>query len=380
MPVLEPESDEQPDKPGPTTGQMPPIAVEELEKLLPPENQELLHAVLEISGASDSDRTRLYAGLLGATFLTPLIKAPPENPPAPEAGKAPGEVTVEVLTLTGAQGEQVLPVFTHAAALQGWAEQQPWYQQTIPTISLTGEAVFQLASGSPIAIVLVNPGGPFGGQVPRNEFQALAQGLHPGVVEPEVPAEAENVYIDLPLVPVLPETIDRLLDIFEEHTSITRAYLFLMQVGQSGSPQLTIGLQADGPAAPWVIPQMTRLLQNETLSFEPYSIPELLRLDLMEGAEAVQNMVPPLFARTPESGRQGHGPADEGSDHEEAAVGAAADNMGEDFSDEARRGLDTEESYATGPSAEPADEASDEADLPPAAPVRRRPLWPFGRR
>lgn len=268
----------------------PPLTAEMIEKDLLPENSELFHAILELAQNPQGDRSRLYAALLGGTYLVPLANAPTPT----EGSTEPNEVTLEVLTLTGPNGELALPVFTHEAALLQWAPEPP------PTIPLPGQAVFQLSAGSPMEVVAINAAGPFGGQVTRAEFEPLSQGLMPGLVaaQPEVPdAAAQNVYIDVPMTPLPEETMEQLASMMDSNPAIKSAHLFLMQMGDATAPELTLGIHAEGAASQWVEPQITRLLQQQKLSFDPYGTPRLLLLHAIPGAESVRNSVPAFFLR-----------------------------------------------------------------------------------
>ncbi|MDQ2731262.1 MAG: SseB family protein [Armatimonadota bacterium] len=314
----------------------PPLTAEMIERDLLPENLELFHAILELAQNPQGDRGRLYAALVGGTYLVPLAKAPMPT----EGSTEPNEVTLEVLTLTGPNGELALPIFTHEAALAQWTPEPP------PTVPLPGGAVFQLSAGSPMEVVAINPAGPFGGQVTRAEFEPLSQGVMPVLVAPqpeEAQNAAQNVYIDVPMTPLPEETMEGLAAMMESNPAIKSAHLFLMQMGDATAPELTLGIHAEGAASQWVEPQVTRLMQQQKLLFDPYDAPRLLLLHAVPGAESVRNSVPPFFLRDDEGEELGEEP------EEEATMEAAGDQ---------------EASSSSGPD-----------DAP-----KKRGRWPFGRR
>jgi len=333
----------------------PVISVEDLQALLPPENLELLSAVLEISQAPTTDRTRLYHALMAGSYLVPVVKLPS----APEDGQPGEEVNVDVVTFAATDGTMALPAFTHAAALQLWTKEDQ------PTITLQGRALFQLSAPTAIAAIFINPAGPFGGQVSHPEIEALAQGVIPiGPPAQTLPAGPPNVYIDLPLAPIPAATSARVQEILESNAAVVTAHLFLMQVGEAQPPILTLGVHAEGAAAQWVIPQLTRALRRESLSFEPYQTPQLYSLDNEPGAEQIRKTVPAFYTRAG---------AELAEYDEMIEIPASAESEEVTESAEAT-------GYEEANESEEATETGDEDETNDVLPPRRRQLWPFGRR
>ena len=331
------------------------ISPDGIESQLPPENVELLHAVLELSGQPDLLRTRLYAALLGATYLVPLARAiDPEH----SEGE---EVSLELLSLTGSDGRTALPVFTHQEALALWAGRDQ------PAAVLPGEVVFQITAGSSFDLMLVNPAGPFRGQIQRSEFEPLSRGLLPGTQAPATPdvAPGQSIFIDLPLVPVSGDTLDKVRSMLEKSPAVRSAHLFLMQVGPESAPRLTLGIHAEGPASQWAIPHLSRQFRNEALSFDPYEAPDLLLLDSVSGAEAVRSAVPPLFSRSAGSG-PARGDTGEGSGQAGAREDATAARGQGGIADSVEPLV-----MSAGQSPAPL------PDLNPRPRRSRRSLWPF---
>ena len=316
----------------------PGMLLEDLHAQLPPENQELLSAVMDVAAHPETDRSRLHAALVGATYLVPLARGL-NTPPA--KGE---EVNLEVLTLTGPDGKMALPVFTHPEAIVLWNPQDQ------SSVALPGAAVFQMAAQSPMDLVAINPAGPFGGNVPRAEFEAYAQGLLPGM-NPAAPVQVppQNVYLDLPLEPLPEQTRAQLCEMFENSEAILEAYLFLLQVGETGSPDLTLGVLAVGSAAQWVEKQLQRFIRQHSLSFDPYPEPHILLLEALPDSESVRQTVPAMYRR--DGGARDLRPG-AGPEHDAEDVPGTPD-------------LEREERM---PSASRVGEP------------KRRSLWPFGRR
>ena len=337
------------EKQGPAAG--PPA--EPIEIRLPPENVELFHAIMEIANNPESDRIRLYAALTGSVFLVPLSGEPPSTE-APQGD----EVNIDVLTLTGPEGELALPVFTHEDAVRQWI---PAEQPTPATMTFSGLSLFQLAAASPMQFILINPAGPFGGQVSRPEFEALAQEVLPEIAAMLPPQDAagqssmtgalQNVYVDALLEPLPETTEERLRELFEENAAVRGAYLFLMQVGENSPPRLALGIDVEGAAGQWVIPQVNRLFSSEPLSFEPYETPELVLLENIPGSQSVRETVVPLFERPGET------------------IGTAESEERQETIDDDNAPAPDEPAFAAG---------SDEIEPADDAP-RRRSLWPFRR-
>ncbi|MCA1595105.1 MAG: hypothetical protein LC772_01570, partial [Chloroflexi bacterium] len=136
----------------------------------------------------------------------------------------------------------------------------------------------------------------------------------------------------------------------------------LMQVGEAESPRLALGLDVEGAAGQWVIPQMSRLFGLESLSFVPYGMPELLLLEAIPGSDSVRQTIPPLFLR--------EGSADAARQAEEPTAAGAE---GEFYPSDPVGAEEAE--YDTSPDDAPVSRDDEAASSAP----RRRSLWPFRR-
>jgi hypothetical protein len=122
---------------------------------------------MERVGADDTpeNREELYEAFLDAELLVPLAEEPEEEGVVEAEG-------IEVVLLGGEDGP-VLPVFTTEKRLLEWRPEGCGYA------TLGEGAIFQMAAGSDIQVVLVNHDSADTGWLVRREIETLARGRLP---------------------------------------------------------------------------------------------------------------------------------------------------------------------------------------------------------
>lgn len=216
-------------------------------------NPALLQALAEIASADDpARRRRVYEELLRARLL---VLTPRGQGVITSEGGSPKEMAIELFTLRAEDGRTGLPVFTDQEALRRFGP-----PEALISLLLDGRIVFRLALESDIDAVVINPGGPAGGEVERPEMSALAQGQIPdsGTVGMSVIDAGTEVSIQ-PLGERPPARfVDRLQEVVPGHPEIRACYLYRMGLGAEDL-RLTLGLALDGPQEP---DELRRLLDS----------------------------------------------------------------------------------------------------------------------
>lgn len=200
-------------------------------------NRELLEALSQV--ALDDDpvkRRRVYAELLKARLL--VLTPQGEGELAVSETGTPKELAVELFTLQAEDGRGGLPVFTDEDALRRWDP-----PEGLVSLLLDGPTVCQLALQSAIDAVVINPGGPAGGELGPPELEALARGEVPesGMPPTAVVRAGTKVAFGPPEGPPPARFVDRLRDVAPAHPEITACYLYTMGLGEE-TPRLTLGL------------------------------------------------------------------------------------------------------------------------------------------
>lgn len=128
-----------------------------------PENPELLAAIRSVAERDDAEtRGTFYAALLGSTLLLPTDA---------EAARAEG---LRLFTTPPADdGTWKLLAFTDAEAATAWRS------DGVTLTSRPAKELFAFAVASPTSGIVLNPGGPAGGELTRREFATLAEGSIP---------------------------------------------------------------------------------------------------------------------------------------------------------------------------------------------------------
>jgi len=115
------------------------------------ENPRLAAAIRALANArSQRMRNRMYSELLSAQLLVPM------------------DAAGEMLTFGELEGWPVYGCFTDSAELRGWDP------RGVPTRVVPGVALFPALMQTRVGSLLVNPQGRLGGELYRNEIEALA--------------------------------------------------------------------------------------------------------------------------------------------------------------------------------------------------------------
>jgi hypothetical protein len=130
-----------------------------------PENPELLAAIRSVAERDDAEtRGTFYAALLGSTLLLPTDA---------EAVGARAEGLRLFTTPPADDGSWKLLAFTDAEAATAWRS------DGVTLTSRPAKELFAFAVASPTSGIVLNPGGPAGGELTRREFATLAEGSIP---------------------------------------------------------------------------------------------------------------------------------------------------------------------------------------------------------
>jgi hypothetical protein len=131
-----------------------------------PENRELVAAIRSVAQRDDAgSRKSFYTALLGSTLLLPTD---------PEAAGGAGTDGVRLFTTPPAEdGSWKLLAFTDSEAATAWRS------DGVTLTSRPAKDLFAFAVASPTSAIVLNPGGPAGGELTRREFTTLAEGSIP---------------------------------------------------------------------------------------------------------------------------------------------------------------------------------------------------------
>ncbi len=206
-----------------------------------PINAELVRA-LQANAQNDTPETRraIYTAFAQAALLVPIAKPLHAN----TTGLQPvtGETSVEFVVRRNTEGHMVMLAFTDEAAVQAWKAADYYY------IMPNAVELFQMALEMNVASILVNVAGPVvGGELTREEFQALAAGMSPegdekaGTTVITPPPDAPVTFAPL-AQPVSAALRAALHAAFASHAEIAAGYLWQMQIGDA-APHLVAGVQ-----------------------------------------------------------------------------------------------------------------------------------------
>lgn len=152
-----------------------------------PTNDELLAALADVDDeATGPARERMYEALLDADLIVPVTG---EDDAIREAD---GEVDLDVPILTAADGRTALSVFSDEEALTRF---EP---DGTPYVAVGGRTLFRLLAGEPPDLVLLNPAGPIGLELERDEIAALGRGEVPTVTTGGGPPAGTQLRIGTP--------------------------------------------------------------------------------------------------------------------------------------------------------------------------------------
>jgi len=262
-----------------------------------PTNPNLLRAMRVVAEGGNAEALHeLHKELLTSSLLIPTTSEIESLEPGGWLTLSL-DLDVKILTARYSEGQIAMAAFTDIDALRSWRPEGN------PYIALGGPDLFGIAASQGIAAVLVNPAGPVGGEITRQEIKMLAEGVIPyqetrdsASAQVSVP-QGTNLMIGAPAVPPAPELVDQLRAVLDEHTKVSEAYLFQMVMGK-GAPHLVIGLKLDGEVAKLRIEEIAQAIMNRIQpSLSPDEFVDLMILDREELLQTVKNFVPPVFER-----------------------------------------------------------------------------------
>lgn len=256
-----------------------------------PENPALLGALYVVArDDGEPNRRRVYQELLGSLLLVPVLEPPRlfQNP----WRVAPARNDALRFSLWDGPGSiPSLPVFSDIAALRSWRP------GGCPFVVLGGTALFQLSLKRGWKAVLLNPSGPAGGEIPRSEFQALAEGRVPDVetcVETNMPAG--TTYAVLPYPGEVPaDAVESVREALTLRFEIHAAYLFVMALDKEEQSTLGLCLEGETDAAAFTR-EVEGILAGLRPVLDALGVVNIVRV---EGTlrRALDSLGPPLFAR-----------------------------------------------------------------------------------
>lgn len=240
----------------------------------PPSSRELLDAmrVATESGKPD-DRQAIYEAFRGSVVIVPIRH---EH---------------EVRAVRGNDGRPMVLAFTDLQALAAWAS------GPVSWASIRGPDLAWFAIEHGARAVVLNPGGPFGGELDFRELDALAdsdalqlKGIDPssGAVRMEV--RDSSTFQLRPPSYVPGALVTALREALAKRDDVDRA--FLLEAARAGRPHLTLGLAlAPGADPSEVVRAAGRAAEAHLAANEPLDV-----LPLNEGlASSLAEKVEPLW-------------------------------------------------------------------------------------
>jgi hypothetical protein len=210
-----------------------------------PSNNDLILAMKNIAEEdSPQSRRRLYQELHKSILLLPK----PRTTDLSDGGRwiiLDEAEDVEIVTGQNSKGEKILFAFTDLTALSIWEK------QGINYIALRSNDIFRLAQENQISSIIINPAGPFGGEITSREIGILVEGAIPQFPDNQeeltkvIFDKGTSVLIGAPSEPPSKIFTERLRDAMSTHPAITAGYVYQTKVG-NGDPHLVVGIQFSG--------------------------------------------------------------------------------------------------------------------------------------
>jgi len=208
------------------------------------DNPALLRAIQNVASAdSPQNRDKLYRLLLDSVLFIPVREVPDVLRHGTGDTGRPCDISLQ--QLRDKQQKPVTPAFTDEAALRNWDPNTPF-------LGIRAREYFRMVKSTEISAILINPFDPIrkmlrpGGRIARFEFEALAEGLVPGRLDPSGAvhmafAEGKTAHIGPPAKP-LPANIFRAVVAAARQTDeIKELYLFDL-ASDSGEAHAAIGI------------------------------------------------------------------------------------------------------------------------------------------
>jgi len=199
----------------------------------PPENPELVQALLNLEGGSDrARRSRVLGAILKAELI--LVASGPPDPEKEGGG-------VALVAMRTKDGLNVLPVFSHTRALRS-CKPDTAYCVTVPAIW-----VFKTAIERGFDLVVIDPGGSEW-EIQPPEYEDLSKGRLPAWEPPR--ATAVRCEISPPGLLIDADALSYVREALYPMPEITACWFFSLALGAE-PPRLCLGLRLGLPAEGW---------------------------------------------------------------------------------------------------------------------------------
>ncbi len=208
------------------------------------DNTALLRAIQNVASAdSPQNREKLYRLLLDSVLFVPVREIPDALRHRARSAGLPCDISLQ--QLRDQQQEPVTPAFTDEEALRNWDPNTPF-------LGIRAREYFGMIKGTEISAILINPFDPIrkmlrpGGRIARFEFEALAEGLVPGRLDPSGAlhmtfAEGKTARIGPAAKPLPGNIFSALVGAARETADIKELYLFELS-SESGETHAAIGI------------------------------------------------------------------------------------------------------------------------------------------
>lgn len=195
------------------------------------DNAPLLRAIQNVASTdSPQNRDKLYRLLLDCVLFVPVREIPETLRQAANHAGLPCDIALQ--QLRDKEQRAVTPAFTDAPALRNWDPNTPF-------LGIRAREYFRMVKSTEISAILINPFDPIrkmlrpGGRIARFEFEALAEGLVPGRLDPSgglhmTFAEGKTAHIQTPAKPLPGNILEALVASGRKTTEIKELYLFEM--------------------------------------------------------------------------------------------------------------------------------------------------------
>lgn len=184
-------------------------------------------------------RRALYEALLESTLILPTVEETELTSAQPGEDDDFG-LDLRLLTYEGEDGSPLLIAFTDENAVLAWNP------EGISYVALSGPDLFTLADYNEISEIILNPAGPVGGRILRQEVESLARGELPVSRQPDlevIPARS-SVLIGKPTRELPEAHLDEMRRVLAHDSRIVAAYLFELHT-EAQTPRLVVGVVLD---------------------------------------------------------------------------------------------------------------------------------------
>jgi hypothetical protein len=199
----------------------------------PPENPELVRALLNLEGgAAMARRSRVLGAVLKAELI--LVASGPPDPKQESGG-------VALVAMRTKDGRNVLPVFSHTRAMRA-CKPDANYCVTVPA-----PWVFKTAIERGFDLVVIDPGGSEW-EIQPPEYEDLSKGRLPAWEPPR--ETAVRCEISPPGVLIAEEALSHVREVLHLMPEIKACWFFSLALGAE-PPRLCLGLRLDLSDAQW---------------------------------------------------------------------------------------------------------------------------------